>query len=99
MDALTSIERIWQFTKAIEQAAAVGEWEQAAQLVDARSPLLMSLGAQQPPAVVAQLREIMAIDARIAEAAQEAQRTLGVEYQASMRATRNANQYQRIAQF
>lgn len=99
MDALTNIERIWQFTKAIEQAAAVGEWERAAVLVDERSPLLMSVGAQQPPAVVAQLREIMAIDARIAQAAQAAQRTLGVEYQASMRATRNVSQYQRIAQF
>ncbi|MBB3255876.1 hypothetical protein F4827_000702 [Paraburkholderia bannensis] len=99
MDALNSIERIWQFTKAIEQAAAVGEWERAAALVDERSPLLMSIGAQQPPAAVAQLREIMAIDARIADAAQAAQRSLGAEYQASMRATQNANQYQRIAQF
>lgn len=99
MDALTRIERIWQFTKAIEQAAAVGEWERAAQLADARSPLLMSLGAQQPPVVIAQLREIQAIDARIAEAAQDAQKTLGAEYQASMRATRNVSQYQRIAQY
>jgi hypothetical protein len=99
MDALTSIERIWQFTKAIEQAAAVGEWERAAQLADARSPLLMSLGAQQAPGVLAQIKEIQAIDARVADAAQVAQKTLGVEYQASMRATRNVSQYQRIAQF
>ncbi len=99
MDALTCIERIWQFTKAIEQATAVGEWERAAELADQRSPLLMSMGAQQPPAVLAQLKEIMAIDARIADAAQVAQRTLGAEYQASMRATRNVSQYQRIAQF
>jgi flagellar protein FliT len=99
MDAQTGIERIWQFTKAIEQAAAVGEWEQAALLVDARSPLLMSLGAQHSPAVLAQLREIHAINDRVAEAAQVAQRALGAEYQASMRATRNVSQYQRIAQF
>lgn len=99
MDAQTGIERIWQFTKAIEQAAAVGEWEQAAQLVDARSPLLMSLGAQQPPAVLARIKEIQAINGRVAEAAQVAQRALGAEYQASMRATRNVSQYQRVAQF
>jgi flagellar protein FliT len=99
MDALTRIERIWQFTKAIEQAAAVGEWERAAELANERSPLLMSIGAPQTPAVIAQLKEIQAIDARIADAAQSAQKTLGVEYQASMRATRNVSQYQRIAQF
>ncbi|WP_321879618.1 flagellar protein FliT [Paraburkholderia bannensis] len=99
MDALTSIERIWQFTKAIEQAAAVGEWERAAELADARSPLLMSLGARQTPGVLAQIKEIQAIDARVADAAQVAQKTLGAEYQASMRATRNVSQYQRIAQF
>jgi hypothetical protein len=99
MDAQNRIERIWQFTKAIEQAAAVGEWAQAAQLADARSPLLMSLGAQQTPAALAQIKEIQAIDARIAETAQAAQKALGTEYQASMRATRNVSQYQRVAQF
>ncbi|WP_322048779.1 flagellar protein FliT [Paraburkholderia sp. J67] len=99
MDAQNRIERIWQFTKAIEQAAAVGEWQQAAQLADARSPLLMSLGAQQTPAALAQIREIQAIDGRISQAAQVAQRDLGAEYQASMRATRNVSQYQRVAQF
>lgn len=99
MNASTRMEQIWQLTKAIEQAAAVGEWERAAQIADERSPLLMSLGAQQPPAVVAQIREILAIDAHIARTAQSAQTTLGVEYEASMRATRNVSQYQRIAQF
>ncbi|MCC8393249.1 flagellar protein FliT [Paraburkholderia sp. MMS20-SJTR3] len=99
MDAQTDIERIWQLTKAIEQAAAVDEWERAAQLVDERSPLLMALGAQQPPVVIAQLKEIQAIDARVSAAAQDAQKALGEEYQAAMLATRNASQYQRIAQF
>ncbi|HEV3430260.1 MAG TPA: flagellar protein FliT [Paraburkholderia sp.] len=99
MDALTRIELIWQFSKAIEQAAAVGEWERAAQLADDRSPLLMSLGASQPPSVIMQLKEVQAIDARVAEAAQLAQRALGAEYQASMRAARNVSQYHRIAQF
>lgn len=99
MDAQTGIERIWQFTKAIEQAAAVGEWQQAARLADERSPLLMSLGAHQPPVVIARLKEIHAIDSRITMAAQTAQREIGQEYQASMRAARNVNQYQRVAQF
>lgn len=99
MQALARIERIWQFTKDIEQAAAVGEWERAAQLAGERSPLLMSLGAQQSADALATLREIQAIDLRIAEAAQAAQESLGAEYRAAMLATRNANQYQRIAQF
>ncbi|MCG5072699.1 flagellar protein FliT [Paraburkholderia tagetis] len=99
MQAPAHIERIWQFTRDIEQAAAVGEWERAAQLASERSPLLMSLGAQQSAAALATLREIQAIDIRVAEAAQAAQQALGAEYRAAMQATRNASQYQHIAQF
>jgi hypothetical protein len=98
MQNFAPIERIWQITKSIEQAAAVEEWEKAAELVSERSPLLMSLGAQQPPAVVARLKEIHAIDGLIVEAARFAQEALGEEYRARMQATRSASQYHRIAQ-
>lgn len=95
----STIERIWQITKAIEHAAAVGEWEDAARLADERSPLLMSLPAAPAPAVLATLREVQAIDAAVAQAAQAAQHTLNTEYRAAMQATRNASLYQKVAQF
>ncbi|MEM5400572.1 flagellar protein FliT [Paraburkholderia unamae] len=99
MEFAAPIDRIWQITKDIEQAAAVGEWEKAAELANERSPLLMSLSAKQTGAALDVLKQIHAIDTRVAAAAQSAQNTLGAEYRSAMQATRNVNQYQRVAQF
>ncbi|MFL9934624.1 flagellar protein FliT [Paraburkholderia sp. RL18-103-BIB-C] len=99
MEFATRIDRIWQLTKSIEQATAVGEWERAAELASERSPLLMSLSAQQAGAGLDVLAQVHAIDARIAAEAQLAQTELGAEYRAAMQAASHANQYQRVAQF
>jgi hypothetical protein len=93
------IDRIWQITKSIEQAAAVGDWEQAAALANERSPLLMSLSTQQTGAAFEVLKQVHAIDMQITAAAQSAQSALSAEYRTAMQATRNVNQYQRVAQF
>jgi len=95
----STIERIWQLTKAIEHAAAVGEWEDAARLANERSPLLMALRAPQTPAVLAMLKQIHAIDAQVAQSAQSAQNTLSAEYNGAMQASRNEGLYQKVAQF
>jgi hypothetical protein len=92
-----TIDRIWQITKAIEQAAAVGEWEHAARLANERSPLLMSLPATLAPDALDQLRQVHAIDTRTANAARSAQDSLSAEYQTAIQATRNASLYQKIA--
>lgn len=99
MEFAAPIDRIWQITKDIEQAAATGEWEKAAELANERSPLLMSLPAQQTGAALDVLRQIHAIDTRIAAEAESAQSALSAEYRSAMQATRNVNQYQRVAQF
>ena len=99
MQFSTPIDRIWQMTKAIEQAAAIGEWEKAAELVSERSPLLMSLSAQEAGNALDVLKQVHAIDMRVTEAAQSAQTALSAEYRTAMQATRNVNQYQRIAHF
>ncbi|MBB5400579.1 flagellar protein FliT [Paraburkholderia youngii] len=99
MHNVAPVERIWQLTKDLELAVAVGEWERAAQLADERSPLLMALGAPQPQEVMARLQAIHEIDNRIVEAAQAAQQALGAEYQASMQASRNAGQYLNMARY
>ncbi|MFL9959872.1 flagellar protein FliT [Paraburkholderia sediminicola] len=99
MEFATCIDRIWQLTKSIEQATAVSEWERAAELASERSPLLMSLSAQQAGAALDVLTQVHAIDTRIAAEAQLAQTELGAEYRAAMQAAGHANQYQRVAQF
>jgi len=97
MQAPPNIERIWQITKAIEQAAAVGEWEQAAQLASERSPLLMSLGAQQTPAALDVLKQVYAVDFQITAAAHSAQAALSAEYSTAIQATRHVGAYQQVA--
>ncbi|MGF6808722.1 flagellar protein FliT [Paraburkholderia sp. Clong3] len=99
MQNVAPIERIWQITKDLELAVAVGEWERAAQLADERSPLLTALGAPQPQEVIVRLKEIHEIDSRIVEAAHVAQQELGAEYQANMQASRNAGQYLNMARY
>ncbi|TDQ89875.1 flagellar protein FliT [Paraburkholderia silvatlantica] len=99
MEFAAPIDRIWRITKDIEQAAAVGEWEKAAELANERSPLLMSLSAKQTGAALDVLKQVHAIDARVAAAAESAQSTLSAEYRSAIQATRNVNQYQRVAQF
>ncbi|OLL29330.1 flagellar protein FliT [Burkholderia sp. SRS-W-2-2016] len=99
MQNVAPIERIWQITKDLELAVAVGEWERAAQLADERSPLLTALGTPQSPEVMARLKQIHAIDSVIVEAAQAAQQVLGAEYRTSMQASRNAGQYLNMARY
>jgi hypothetical protein len=59
----------------------------------------MSLSAQQTSAALDVLKQVHAIDTRIAAEAESAQSALSAEYRAAMQATRNVNQYQRVAQF
>jgi flagellar protein FliT len=99
MEFAAPIDRIWQITKDIEQAAAVGEWEKAAELANVRSPLVMSLSAKQTGAALDVLKQVHSINTRIAAEAASAQSALSAEYRAAMQATRNVNQYQRVAQF
>jgi hypothetical protein len=99
MEFAAPIERIWQMTKSIEQAAAVGAWEKAAELVNERAPLIMSLSPKQSGAALDVLKQVHAINQRVTSEAESAQIELGAEYRAAMQATRNVNQYQRVAQF
>ena len=93
----STIDRLWQITKAIEHALAVGEWQEASRLADERSPLLTALRAPLAPAALDTLREVHALDMRIAQAAQAAQAALSAEYRTAMQATHNAGQYRKVA--
>ena len=98
MQSTTSIERIWQITKQIEQAMAVGDYQEAARLAGERSPLVMSLSAQQSPEALETLKAVIEIDSRVFANAQLAQRDLTAEYTEVMQATRGVTRYQRVAQ-
>ncbi|KVE81012.1 flagellar protein FliT [Burkholderia cepacia] len=97
MEQTELIAQLDAFTDAIEHAAAMADWIEAARLVDLREPLVASLAADQPPAGIVAIRRIQASNARIFADAQRAQQELTNEYQAAMGRVQAVGQYQSIA--
>jgi flagellar protein FliT len=91
------VERVLSMTRDIEQAASLADWPQAARLTEARSPLLMSLTADQEPAALDMIRQIQAIDAALLADAETTQNELHIEFEAAIGRTRAAGQYQQVA--
>ncbi|MFP3567270.1 flagellar protein FliT [Paraburkholderia sp. SIMBA_030] len=97
MDQTELVERLLSMTQAIEQAASLADWPEAARLTEARSPLLMSLAADQEPAALDMIRRIQAIDAALLADAETTQNELHIEFEAAIGRTRAAGEYQRVA--
>lgn len=97
MNQTELIERLLSMTREIEQAASLADWPEAARLTEARSPLLMSLSADQEPAALEMIRRIQAIDDALLADAETTQNELHIEFQAAMGRTRAAGEYQRVA--
>ncbi|AIO75552.1 flagellar protein FliT [Burkholderia multivorans] len=97
MEQTELIAQLDALTDAIEHAAAMADWTEAARLATAREPLVASLSADQPPAGIAAIRRMQASNERIFADAQRAQRELADEYQAAMSRVQAAGQYQNIA--
>ncbi len=97
MNQTELIERLLSITREIEQAASLADWPEAARLTDARSPLLMSLSADQEPAALEMIRRIQAIDEALIADAATTQDELHIEFEAAMGRTKAAGEYQRIA--
>jgi mevalonate pyrophosphate decarboxylase len=95
----TLIERLLSLTHAIEDAAALADWPEAARLTEERSPLFASLIADQDPAALEMIRLIQAIDTDVLANAQTTQVELHAEYHAAMTRANAAGQYQQVAQF
>ncbi|MDR8397784.1 MULTISPECIES: flagellar protein FliT [Paraburkholderia] len=91
------VERVLSITRAIEQAASLADWPEAARLTETRSPLLMSLTAGQKPAALEMIRQIQAIDAALLADAEVTQNELHIEFEAAIGRTRAAGEYQRMA--
>lgn len=90
--------QVLSITRAIEQAASLADWLEAARLTEARSPLLMQLTADQEPAAMEMIREVQAIDAALLADAATTQNELHIEFEAAIGRTRAAGEYQRVAQ-
>ena len=97
MNQTELVERLLSITREIEQAASLADWPEAARLTEARSPLLMSLVAEQEPAALEKIRQIQAIDAALLANAEITQKELHIEFEAAMGRTRAAGEYQRMA--
>ncbi|CAB3758465.1 flagellar protein FliT [Burkholderia sp. MSh2] len=97
MEQTELIARLDALTDALEHAAAMSDWIEAARLVDVRDPLIASLAADQPPAGLAAIRRMQTSNDRIFSDAQRAQQELADEYHAAMGRVQAVSQYQRVA--
>ena len=97
MNQTELVERLLSMTREITQAASLADWPEAARLTEARSPLLMSLVAEQEPAALEKIRQIQAMDAALLADAELTQNELHIEFDAAMGRTRAAGEYQRMA--
>jgi hypothetical protein len=91
------VEQLLSLTRGIEQAASLADWPEAARLTEMRSPLLMTLSADQEPAALAMIRQIQAIDAALLQDARTTQDELHSEFKAAIGRTKAAGEYQRVA--
>ncbi|WGS49810.1 flagellar protein FliT [Paraburkholderia sp. D15] len=97
MNQTELVDRLLSMTQEIAQAASLADWPTAARLTDERSPLLMSLVAEQEPAALEKIRQIQAMDAALLADAETTQNELHIEFEAAMGRARAAGEYQRMA--
>ncbi|HEX7936272.1 MAG TPA: flagellar protein FliT [Paraburkholderia sp.] len=97
MEQSVLIEKVLTLTSEIEHAAALADWPEAARLAEIRSPLIMSLDAQQVQGSLDAIRTLVARNAAIMAEAQTTQVELQAEFTAAMRSVNVANQYQKAA--
>ena len=93
MNQTSTVEHLLSMTQEIGHAASLADWPEAARLTEARSSLLMTLGAQQEPATLEIIRKIQAIDAAIVADAKTTQIELEIEYEKAIGRTKAAQQY------
>jgi flagellar protein FliT len=93
------IQRAWALTEQIEAAVSEQDWTRAAELAQARAPLVMSLQADQPVEALEIIRKIQASIGAITARVQDAQTTLAATYRRSMDGAKAAGRYQQMARF
>jgi flagellar protein FliT len=97
MDQTQLVERVYELTLAIGHAASLADWQEASRQADVRSPLLMSIRAQQTTASLELIRRIQSLDDTLMRDARASRDELETEYHVAMQRTRSASQYHRMA--
>ncbi|WP_250482931.1 flagellar protein FliT [Caballeronia sp. GaOx3] len=99
MEQQEVIQRAWALTEAIESAVAEQDWTRAAELTQARTPLVMQIGPEQSAEALMVIRKIQAsIDSTMGHA-QAANAMLASGYRRSMERAQAAGRYQQAARF
>ena len=80
MEQNSLIDRLLELTLAIQHAAALADWQEAARLTEERTPLFMELTPEQGGTAMEVINRIQAIDATIAADAKTTQTELQIEY-------------------
>jgi flagellar protein FliT len=92
------VEQVLGLTQEIAFAASLFDWPRAAGLAQERSPLLMSIQAEQTPAALELIRRIQELDAALLDNARESRDELGAEYRSAINSSKAVRQYHQIAQ-
>ncbi|MBU6487976.1 MAG: flagellar protein FliT [Burkholderiales bacterium] len=93
-----SLARAYELTRTLAVAVESGDWQLAADLVEARSPLIMALGRDQDEASLATIRAIQALDATIMGRAHTAHAAISNEFSDAKQRIAAAGFYQTTGQ-
>ena len=93
-----SLTRAYELTRTLAVAVESGDWQLAADLVEARSPLIMALGRDQDEASLATIRAIQALDATIMGRAHTAHAAISNEFSDAKQRIAAAGFYQSTGQ-
>ncbi|AQG97494.1 hypothetical protein [Caballeronia cordobensis] len=93
------VQRAWALTEAVEAAVGAQDWLKAAELAQARTPLVMAIEKDQSAEALAVIRRIQASIESMMGRAEAAQSLLGTGYRRAMDQAQAAGRYQQAARF
>jgi flagellar protein FliT len=99
MEQNSLIDHLLELTLAIQHAAAMADWQEAARLTEERTPFFMQLTAEQDATAMEMINRIRGIDAAVAADAKVTQTELQIEYSSAMNKAKAASKYHQVARF
>jgi flagellar protein FliT len=99
MEQNSLVDRLLELTLAIQHAAAMADWREAARLTEERTPLFMELTPEQDATAMEVINQIQAIDVAIAADAKTTQSELQIEFSSAMKKVQAASKYHQVAKF
>jgi hypothetical protein len=93
-----SLARAYELTRTLVVAVESGDWQLASDLVEERSPLIMSLNRDQDEESLAAIRAIQAMDASVMGRAHSAHAAMSTEFADAKQRIAAAGFYQTTGQ-